>query len=103
MSSTRKIPKFEPGHGYTQEDWDEVSDGPELTEEDFASAKPFAEVFPELAAKMRARGAQKGPTKELISIRLDRDIVATLRGMGRGWQGRANDILRKALDLKQDT
>jgi hypothetical protein len=31
----------------------EVSDNPEWTKEDFATTKPFAEVFPELAASIR--------------------------------------------------
>jgi hypothetical protein len=39
---------FKPGQGYTKEDWDAVADNPEWTAEDFAKAKPFAEVFPEL-------------------------------------------------------
>src|SRR5687768_8280278 len=34
---------------YSQEDWDEVSDNPELTEADFKRARPGHEVFPELA------------------------------------------------------
>jgi hypothetical protein len=37
-----------------------VSDNPEWTKEDFATAKPFAEVFPELAASIRKR---RGPDK----------------------------------------
>ena len=36
--------------GYSARDLREVSDNPELTKNDFAKAKPFAEVFPELAA-----------------------------------------------------
>ena len=34
------------GRGYTKEDWDEVSDNPELTDEELAQGKPFAEMFP---------------------------------------------------------
>jgi len=48
--------KFDPEHaarhGYTREDWDEV-DNPEWTDEELAQARPFAEVFPALAGKMR--------------------------------------------------
>ncbi|MEA2836907.1 MAG: hypothetical protein QOD89_1457 [Bradyrhizobium sp.] len=40
-----KQKSFKPGQGYTKEDWDAVCDNPELTAEDFAKAKPFAEVF----------------------------------------------------------
>jgi hypothetical protein len=44
---------YKPGRGYSQEDWDEVSDNPEWTAEDFAKARPFAEVFPEIAEAFR--------------------------------------------------
>jgi hypothetical protein len=37
--------EFTPGQGYTKEDWDEVSDNPELTDEELAQGKPFAEMF----------------------------------------------------------
>ncbi len=58
---------FKPGQGYTKEDWDAVRYNPEWTAEDFARAKPFAEVFPELAASMRRdRGPNKAPTKKLV-------------------------------------
>jgi uncharacterized protein (DUF4415 family) len=40
------------------------------------------------------RGPQKRPTKELISIRVDRDVVAAYRATGAGWQKRANEALR---------
>ena len=90
-----KQPTFE---GYSQEDWDAVCDNPELTDEQLANMRPFAEVFPELAAKMRAsRGAQKAPTKVATTLRLDRDVIDTLRASGKGWQSRANAILRNAL------
>jgi uncharacterized protein (DUF4415 family) len=80
---------------YTQADLDDVSDSPEITADQIARAKPFAEAFPDLAASMRrARGKQKAPTKQLISIRLDRDVIETFRATGEGWQGRMNEALR---------
>lgn len=85
---------------YTQADMDAVSDNPEWTKEDFAKAKPFGEVFPELAAKMRAtRGKQKAPTKVSTTLRLDRDVVDHFKAGGPGWQSRMNDMLRKALGV----
>ena len=51
MSKRQK--SFKPGQGNTREDWDAVCDNPELTDEQIAKAKPFAEVFPELAASIR--------------------------------------------------
>ena len=97
----RKLMKeFEPGHGFTKEDWDEVSDNPPLTDEQLAAMKPFAEVFPDLAASVkRTRGKQKAPTKQLVSIRLDRDVVAAFKAGGEGWQARMNAALRRAAKL----
>ena len=45
----------------------------------------------------RTRGKQQKPTKVLVSLRLERDVVERLRASGRGWQSRANDMLRKAV------
>ena len=76
----------------------------ELTEEDFKHFKPISE-FPELVKaieaareEMRARGQrgpQKTPTKERVTLRLDREIVARYRDGGPGWQTRLNDDLVK--------
>jgi uncharacterized protein (DUF4415 family) len=73
-------------------------DNPEWTEEDFARARPARETHPELVeAWLRTRGKQKRPTKVLVSLRLEREVVERLRASGRGWQSRANDMLRKAV------
>jgi uncharacterized protein (DUF4415 family) len=50
--------------GYSARDLREVSDSPEWTKEDFAKAKPFAEVFPELAASIRKSGGPNIGTKK---------------------------------------
>jgi uncharacterized protein (DUF4415 family) len=87
--------------GYTDADLAEVSELHEWTREDFKNARPFREMFPELAEKIRkARGAQKAPTKRLVSLRLDPDVLEKLRAGGPGWQSRANAALRKAVGLK---
>jgi uncharacterized protein (DUF4415 family) len=83
----------------------EVMDHPEWTEEDFKRARPAREVLPpsffeELEKRRRARGAQRAPTKKLVSLRLDPDVLEKLRASGPGWQGRANAALRKAVGLK---
>ena len=73
-------------------------ENPEWTREDFRKARPLSEVLPELAEAMRRyqgqRGPQKNPTKELISLRVDRDVAEALRSSGQGWQTRANAALR---------
>jgi uncharacterized protein (DUF4415 family) len=76
-------------------------DNPELTEEEFKLARPFAEVFPELAASIkRARGrpAMERPRK-VVSLRMDQDVLDKFRATGKGWQSRVNEALRKASGL----
>lgn len=62
------------------------ADNPELTATDFANMK-------------RTRGPQKAATKQMVSMRLDQDLLARLREAGPGWQKRANEILREAVGL----
>jgi uncharacterized protein (DUF4415 family) len=71
-------------------------DNPEWTAEDFAAARPAAGIVPQLA---RRRGTRKTPTKELISVRLGRDVLDRLRAGGRGWQSQVNATLRAALGI----
>ncbi|WP_225206679.1 BrnA antitoxin family protein [Novosphingobium huizhouense] len=80
--------------GYTQADWDEVSDNPELSEEDIRNARPFAEVFPHLAATIGKRGPQKAPTKVPTTLRLSPEVVAHFRATGKGWQSRIDQVLK---------
>src|SRR5260364_267956 len=39
------------------------------------------------------RGAQKAPTKKLVSVRFDLDVLETFRASGPGWQTRINAAL----------
>jgi hypothetical protein len=58
--------EYLPNPYYTKEDWDEVSDNPEWTKEDFARARPFVEVFSEIVEKIRdgrARNPDRAPHK----------------------------------------
>jgi uncharacterized protein (DUF4415 family) len=85
----RKKPKADPD-----------DENPEWTREDFARARPASEVVPAVvAAYRRARGPQKRPTKRLISLRLDPDVIDHFRARGPGWQARINSTLRKAVGL----
>ena len=75
-------------------------DNPEWTAADFARAKSFAEVCPELAAGVRRkRGQQKAPTKRLVSLRLSEQVLAHFRATGPGWQTRIDDALKRAAGL----
>ena len=99
MTRKRKLAtKFEPWHGYSKEDWVDVTDFPEITDEQWAGAKPFSEVFPEMAASIkrsRGRPPVENP-KQHVSLRLDPDVIAKFKATGKGWQGRINEALRKA-------
>ena len=101
MKKLKTLKEFEEGRGYSKADWDEVSDNPELTAEDFKQARPFAEVFPDLAAgiaRSRGRPVAESPKKQ-VTLRLDVDVVERYRMSGRGWQSRINEDLRKAIGL----
>lgn len=76
-------------------------DNPELTDEQLKQGKSFSEAFPDLAESIkRSRGR---PTvdnpKQQVSLRLSPDVLAKLKATGKGWQSRADDILRKAVGL----
>ncbi|WFR95903.1 BrnA antitoxin family protein [Rhizobium tumorigenes] len=79
----------------------EDPENPEWTEEDFKNARPFAEVFPDLAESIRrARGrpAVEAPKRQ-ISLRLDPDVIDAFKATGKGWQSRINEALRKAAKI----
>ena len=74
---------------------------PSWTDEQMAKARPFAEVFPELAASIRrGRGPNKAPTKKLVSLRLSPDVLEHYRSKGPGWQTKIDETLRKAAKLR---
>jgi uncharacterized protein (DUF4415 family) len=73
-------------------------DVPELTDADFAKARPFAKAFPEQHRSWKKRGR---PTVEkpkvLIGFRLDADVVSGIKASGRGYNARVEKVLREAL------
>ena len=87
--------KLEKPDYISQEDWDSV-EVPEWTEEDWANARPAAEVLPpELFEKLRnTRGQQKEPTKEQVSIRLSPEVLTYFKAGGKGWQTRIDEVLK---------
>jgi uncharacterized protein (DUF4415 family) len=70
-------------------------DAPELTEEWFARGKLY------VGGKLIRRGRPLGSgTKELVSLRLDKQALATFKATGPGWQVRINEtIMRSAKRL----
>ena len=97
----KKLDQFEPGHGFTKDDWDAVSDNPEWTADDIKAARPFSEAFPNIAEKLRrspGRPPAENPKKQ-VTLRLDADVIARFKGAGPGWQSRINEALRKVVGL----
>lgn len=78
-------------------------DNPEWTEDDFGRALPADQVMPSefMAEHARRRGPQKAPTKMLVSLRLDRDVIERLKAGGPGWQTRANELLKQAVRTRR--
>lgn len=75
------------------DDWEADEFSKPLTAEQALPAGFHAEV------KRRARGPGRKPSKEIVSLRLDPDVVAAFKADGPGWQSRVNDALRKAKKL----
>lgn len=79
-----------------------ATDDIRLTDEELRTMRPIADVMPasfvaELEARQRRRGRPKqAVTKQLISLRLDRETIDAYRSTGRGWQSRIDEDLAKA-------
>jgi len=65
-------------------------DAPELDDEWFERAEV------RIGDKVIRRGRPAGSSKNLVSLRLDKDVIDHFRASGPGWQTRMNDALRKA-------
>ncbi|MEA1937493.1 MAG: BrnA antitoxin family protein [Pseudomonadota bacterium] len=80
------------------------AENPEWTSADFAKAKPASKALPRLIGKTatnelmakskRGRGPQKVPTKELVTLRLDQEVLDWFREQGPRWQTRINQTLK---------
>lgn len=86
--------KNEPG----SPEWTDPDDAPPLT----PAMLEDAEVFEGDTFVRRGPGRPAtGNAKELVSLRLDRDVLSKLREGGPGWQTQVNLTLRAALGLDQ--
>lgn len=71
--------------------WTDPDDAPELTAEWLARAEIRE------GDKVVRRGRPKlAVTKQLVSLRIDQDVLQAFRETGPGWQSRVNAVLRKA-------
>jgi uncharacterized protein (DUF4415 family) len=100
MPPTKQSPGFTPGRGYSQQDWEEVSENPFWTAEGLAEGKSFAELFPDFAkglAEERAIVAGDPDLNKVVAI--DRRVVEKFQSQGDDWREPINEILRKAVGL----
>jgi uncharacterized protein (DUF4415 family) len=77
---------------------DEFDQVPHITPAQMKRAKPMAKMHGEAAISSFRRGPGRPKAlapKERVSLRLDPDVLASLKSIGPGWQGQVNDILRK--------
>lgn len=88
---------------YSRSDVRHVSDNPEWTKQDFARAKSFQEVLPDLAVSIRRRGPNKAPTKTAVSLRLSKEVLEFYKSTGRGWQTRIDDTLLASVKKKRSS
>lgn len=77
------------------EQWLDPDDAPELTADWFAEANAAFDGQP---VPRRGRPKATDP-KQLVSLRLDREVLDLLRAQGSGWQTRVNEELRKVVGL----
>jgi len=81
----------------SREDWASV-DVPEAPDAEFATARPFKEVFPAQYKSWKKMGRPPVATPKVhIGFRLAADIVDAVRATGRGYNARVEKVLRDAL------
>ncbi len=85
--------------GDTQEPWDDADSLP-LTDEELAGLRPLREANPGLVDSLRLMRESMEATMEVVSLKLDKDVMAALRSEGPGWERRANAALRRTLGLR---
>jgi uncharacterized protein (DUF4415 family) len=97
MKKTEFDPVHAAAHGYTREDWDAV-DSPELTAEELAGFRPFAEAFPDLAASIKRKAGRpklESP-KAAVTLRLDPATVERFKATGPDWRAKMAAALDRA-------
>ncbi|WP_313192327.1 BrnA antitoxin family protein [Shinella zoogloeoides] len=99
--------KFSSKRPLTQEEEAEIQkmiaadpDNPELTEEQLAKAKPFAEVFPGMAKAMEREVAKRGrpradDPREAVTLRLPRSVLERWK-RDPDWRTKMVEALKRA-------
>lgn len=77
-------------------------ENPELTEEEWAGARPASEVLPpDLYAALVSKTIEVAPEPAPVEVKLELDprVIDAFRKKGPNWQERINDTLKKAVGL----
>ena len=77
-----------------------AGDDAPLTAAELRTARPARDSVPHIIDAVRRRGRPRGESKALVTLRLDKDVIAALRAGGEGWQTRINELLRAAVGLR---
>ena len=74
-------------------------ENPEWSKADFKRAVPLSKIPRGIqkAISTRKRGPQKTPTKQLISLRLSREVIEHFKATGPGWQQRIDEMLKSKI------
>ena len=86
----------------TPSSWVDPDDAPEWDADAFARAeiRHGDQLLRPADGTLTRRGRPKSEDpKQLVSLRLDREVLERLRAMGPGWQTRVNAALRKVVGL----
>jgi uncharacterized protein (DUF4415 family) len=73
-------------------------DAYEATEEELANARPFAEVFPDLAESIRrSRGRPRSAApKPAVTLRVEQVTLDKFKATGADWRAKMEEVLDKA-------
>ncbi|MCX8478057.1 MAG: BrnA antitoxin family protein [Sphingomonas sp.] len=86
----------------TKRNWVDPDEAPEWDTEAFARAEIRQDdrVLRPADGTLTGRGRPRSENpKQLVSLRLDREVLERLRAMGPGWQTQVNAALRKVVGL----
>lgn len=84
----------------TRKPWIDPDDAPEWSDAVFdrAEIRDGAKLVRPASGTLTRRGRPRLENpKRQVTVRLDHDVLETLRSSGPGWQGRMNEILKLAL------
>src|SRR5579859_2197016 len=97
----KRVSKWKPGTPMTEEQKQRLETLANLPDDEIDTSD--APVLPASAWKNAVRGRFYRPVKQAVSLRLDADVVAWLKQRGKGYQTRANGILRQRMleDIKR--